>query len=279
MSATFYITQPYVVKYFHENHSDSDSQPNEIYQTIINHIQASDSHSQDDVSSNYLKWEIFNRHCYKPLFYPGNRINAQLKCDQFYGSDVKWEGSVYNVEIKTASNILEKILSIFPNCISNFVTCWFGEPNELMFDVYDSEELEYFKEENKCNLNNWNTYEFRIGVKLNYSPIEMYLNVHHSFTNFTRLLTRSDQIWFTGTLLTSFTNPDNRDDAPTTSRTFNLENYPIWIDLKSIGCIKCNESSLKAFYKPNRIKLSSRNVYNGMKYLFNVLFNPLIRIN
>lgn len=266
-----------MVKYFHT--IDSESQPNEIYQTIINRIGNGDSLPPDDVSANYLKWELFKRHCHEPLLYPGNRINAQLKCDRFHGSTVKWEGSVYNVEIKRVSNIFERILNVLPEFVSNHMRCWFGEPNELMFDVYDSEDLDFFKEQNKCNLNSWNTYEFRIGVKLDYSPLELYLKVHHSFRNFTRLLSRTDRIWFTGTLLTSYTSPEGDDDSQIPLTTFNLETQPLWIDLTSIGCIKCKETSLKAFYISSRLTLSSRNIYNGIKYLFNVLFNPLIKIN
>lgn len=242
-------------------------------------MEAADSLTQDEMSSNYLKWDLFYRHCHAPLLYPGNRINAQLKCDRFHGSAVKWEGSVHNIEIKQVSNVFEKFLSYLPNVLSNKVRCWFGEPNELMFDVYDTEELDYFKEQNKCNLNNWNMYEFRIGVKLDYSSIELYLRAHNSFTNFTRLLNRKDRIWFTGTLLTSYTNPDGENDSPIPLSTFNLEKHPLWVDLISIGCIDCKETSLKAFYASHHLNLSSRNIFNGIKYLFNVLLNPLIKIN
>lgn len=259
--------------------SPSDSPSNDIYQTIINRIEVDDALAQEEVTANYLKWDLFNRHCHSPLLYPGNRINTQLKCDRFHGATIKWEGSVHNVEIRRVSNILEKLLSFLPEVLSNQIMCLIGEPNELMFDVYDSEELDYFKEQNKCNLNNWNSYEFRIGIKLDYSPIELYLKAHHSFTNFTRLLGRTDRIWFSGTLLTSYSNPDDDNDMHVPLNTFNLEKHPLWIDLTSIGCIKCKESSLKAFYASNQLKLSSRNIFNGIKYLFNVLFNPLIKIN
>lgn len=277
MATLIHFTHPYISKYFEVSPSDSQS---DIYQTIINRINVADSLVQDEVSINYLKWDLFNRHCYSPLLYPGNRVNTQLKCDRFHGSPVKWEGSVHNIEIRRVSNIFEKVLTFLPEFISNPVICWFGEPNELMFDVYDPDDLEYFKEQNKCNLNSWNTYEFRIGIKLDYSPIEVYLNIHYSeFTNFTRLLNRADRIWFTGTLFTSYTNPHGNDDVHVPFSIFNLEKYPLWIDVTSIGCIKCKETSLKAFYASNNLKLSSRNIYNGIKYLLNVLFNPLIKIN
>lgn len=280
MAATFYITQ----KYFHTSETDSSSE-NEMYHAIINRMDGNggETLSTDDEAStvNYLKFDMFNRHCHVPLLYPGNRINAQLKCDRFHGSTVKWDGSVHNIEIRRISNVFERIVSILPDFLGNGIRCWFGEPNELMFDVYDSDELDFFKEQDQCNLNKWNTYEFRIGVKLDYSPIELYLKVHHSFNNFTRLLSRTDRIWFTGILLTSYTNPDvgNDDSTGIPLSTFNLEKHPLWIDLTSIGCIKCKESSLKAFYVSTRLKLSSRNIFNGIKYLLNVLFNPLIKIN
>lgn len=269
--ATFFIAQPYIAKSFDPSHSpdtDSDPQSNEIYHAIIEH---------EDI--NYLNWEIFKRHCYTPLLHPGNRINAQLKCDQFNGAAIKWQGTVDNLEIKRVYNILEMVLSILPEILVGPIKCWLGEPNELMYDVYDTDELEYFKEQNKCNLNNWNAYEFRIGIQMNYSPIKLYLKAHHSFANFTRLLNRSDRIWFNGKLITSYSNPNGDDNLHDSLDPFNLEEHPLWVDVQSIGCIDCKESSLKSFHATNRIKLGSQNIHNGIKYLFNVLFNPLIKIN
>lgn len=275
--AIFYITQPYVVKYF--DGTDSDTQSGDMYRSMINHVDPVESLRHDDVSTSFLKWELFNRHCHTPLLYPGNRINSQLKCDQFSGVAVKWEGVVNNVEIKRVYNLRETILAYLPEILAKPITCWFGEPNELMYDVYDSEDLEFFKAQGKCNLNNWNTYEFRIGVKMDYSTIDLYLKTPNSFANFTRYINRSDRIWFKGTLLTSYSNPSGTDDSHEPTNAFNLERHPLWVDLSAIGCINCKDTSLKAIYAANHLKLSSRNIYNGIKYLFNVLFNPLIRIN
>lgn len=226
-----------------------------------------------------MKWDAFNRHCYSPLLYPGNRISAQLKCDQFSRSSIKWEGTVNNVEIKQIFNVLELLLSVLPDIVSAPIKCWLGEPNEFMSDVYDSEEMEYFKEQNKCNLDNWNTYEFRIGIKINYSPIKLYLKLHNHFANFTRLLNRSDRIWFQGKLIISYSNPDGVVSIHGSKTPNNLEDHPLWIDVHSIGCMDCNESSLKSFYATNRIRSGRKYLFDGIKYLFNVLFNPLIKIN
>lgn len=265
--ATFFIAQPYIAKSFDATNSP-EAQTNDIYQEIIEHE-----------GGNFLKWDAFNRHCYTPLLYPGNRMSAQLKCDRFGGSAIKWEGTVNNVEIRQVINILEATLSVLPDIVSGPIKCWLGEPNEFMSDVYDSNEMEYFKEQSKCNLNNWNTYEFRIGIKINYSPIKLYLKTRNHFANFTRLLNRSDRIWFQGKLITSYSNPDGGDSIHGSKPTNNLEDHLLWVDVHSIGCIDCKESSLKSFYATNRIKSGSRNIHDGIKYLFNVLFNPLIKIN
>lgn len=74
------MTQPYISKYV--DGTDSDAQNAEMFASTVAH---------DDVTMGFLKWELFNRHCHTPLLYPGNRINSQLKCDQFNGVDVKWE--------------------------------------------------------------------------------------------------------------------------------------------------------------------------------------------
>lgn len=149
-----------------------------------------------------------------------------------------------------------------------------------MYDVYDTDELEFFKDQTKsCNVNHWNSYEFRIGIKIDYSTIELYLKAPHSFTNFTKYINRSDRIWFKGTLLTSYSNPSGVDDTHEPTNTFNLEKHPLWVDLSAIGCVNCKDKNLKAIYATNRLKLSSQNIFNGIKYLFNILLNPLIKIH
>lgn len=259
----------------------ADSRTSSMYQSIIPPSGTDESLNVDnDITANYLKWDLFQRHCYTSLANPGNRINTQLRCDQFHGSHVKWEGTVTNIEIQRVHNTFAQLLSYLPNAMSQTMICWFGEPNELMFDVY-SDELEYLKERNKCNLNNWNSYEFRIGITMDYSSIELYLNAMHSFANFTRLLDQSDRIWFSGKLLTTYSNPNganhNLHQSPYVA--FNLEKYPISIDLISIGCINCKDKNLSAFYVSNHLKLSNKNIYSGIKYLFNTIFNPILRIN
>lgn len=227
-----------------------------------------------------LKYDVFNRHCHTPVIKPGNRINAQLKCEQFNGLHVKWEGDVINIEISEVYNFRSKVLSFLPTFLATSITCWFGEPNELMYDVYESDELDYlksvFKERNKCNVNHWNTYEFRIGIKMDYSPAPIYLRAHHSFTNFTKFVQRSDRVWFKGELLLTPTNSDS-DIEP--KFIYDLDKYPLMLDLTAIGCVNCQNPELKTVVASSKLLLSNQSLYNGFKYLLNVLFNPLIKIN
>lgn len=279
MIATFYASQPYVQTYFDINAADVQS--NGIYQSIIQPSGTAEPLDADnELSATYLKWDLFQRHCYTSLKTPGNRINAQLRCDQFDGALIKWEGIVTNVEIQHTHNMFAHLLSYLPSAMAQTMTCWLGERNELMFDIY-SDELDFVKVQNKCNINNWNSYEFRIGIQMDYSSIELYLNAAHSFENFTRLLDRTDHIWFGGKLITTYSNPNGVDHTihQPPYVAYNLEKHPLWIDLASIGCINCKDKKLNTFYMPNHLKFSSKNIQSGIKYLFNVLFNPLIRIN
>lgn len=276
--ATFYVAQPYLSKSFES--ADTQS-ARDIYQSLINNEDSIESNlHQDDDSLTNLKYDLFNRYCRMPIMNPGNRINAQLKCEQFNGIHIKWEGTVTNVEINQVFNLRSNLLSYLPELIASPITCWFGEPNELLYDVYEPDELDYlktiFKEQNKCNLNIWNTYEYRIGIKMDYNPTDIYLIAPSTFANFTKFINRLDRVWFKGSLQLTQTDLLIENEPKI---VYDLEKYPPMIDLTAIGCISCQHAELKTVFAATQLKLSTHSLYSGFKYLLNVLFNPLIKIN
>lgn len=186
-----------------------------------------------------------------------------------------------NVEINQVFNIRSRLLSFLPDFLSQPIFCWFGEPNELMYDVYDNDELDYlksiFKEHRKCNVNHWNSYEYRIGITMDYGPAEIHLLAQHQFVNFTKFINRSDRVWFKGSLLLSDTNRAGTEHEPKIVN--DVEKYPITLDLGAIGCVSCQFTELKPVFATNLLKINSQSLYSGFKYLMNVLFNPLIKIN
>lgn len=271
--ATYYITQPYF--------SNGNTQSAGIYQSIINADDGLDAAAAHDDTWTNLKYDLFNRYCHSPIKKSGNRISAQLKCEQFNGLTVKWEGTVTNIELNQVFNIRARLLSFLPEFLAQPIFCWFGEPNELMYDVYDNDELDYlksiFKEHRKCNVNHWNSYEYRIGITMDYSPAVIHLLAQHQFVNFTKYMNRSDRVWFKGALLMSAAKNTGAEHA--SKIVHDIERYPISIHLGAIGCVNCQHTELKPVFATNLLKINSQNLYNGFKYLMNVLFNPLIKIN
>lgn len=271
--ATFYVTQPYLAK--------DDSQSGSIYQSIISSDDGLDATTPHDDTWINLKYDLFNRYCHTPITKAGNRISAQLKCEQFNGLTVKWEGTVTTVEINQVFNLRARLLSFLPDFLAQPIFCWFGEPNELMYDVYDNDELDYlksvFKEHRKCNVNHWNNYEYRIGIVMDYSPAEIHLLAQHQFVNFTKFINRSDRVWFKGTLMLSDVKRTGTEHK--SKIVHDVEKYPIQLDLGAIGCVNCQFAELKPVFVTNLLRINSQNLYHGFKYLMNVLFNPLIKIN
>lgn len=273
--ATVFLTLPYMTK----NFDNTPAKSTEIYNSLIN------NHALHETTESFtnLKWEAFHRYCYIPLSKSGNRINAQLKCDQFSGLQIKWEGIVSNVEINQVYNLPEKILTFLPNIISNLLTCWYGDRNQIISERSDnSEDFEYtstiFNEQKKCNLHKWNVYEFHIKVLISsgllIKPAEVILRAQHSFMNFSNSLNSSDRIWFKGILLK---NDKLNVNADRKCNEYMDSNKPV-IDLLGIGCLSCINSELESVIMPNKLLLNNRikDLYGGLKYLLNVLFNPLI---
>ena len=280
--ATLFLTLPYMNKNFDVAHS----QPATIYHSIINPDGdlASALHHDDDRHSQ-LNWDSFYRYCYQPLQKSTNRIDPQMKCSHLNGLKIKWEGAVTTVEISRVHNYqLSLIRNYLPQILANWIICWYGEPSKATFDNdRDTGEFEdinrVFTEENKCNMDAWNSYEFDVTVRMQsgllVKPTDIVLRAQHYFANFTRFLNNSDRIWFKGVLL-----KESLYDFVSGGRPFsvNSENNQPLVELTAIGCVKCNNPHLETFKIKNHFKLNDRimDLYSGFKYLLNVLFNPLI---
>lgn len=269
--ATFYVSQPYL---------SSSSSPEDIYHQMQQNvpIDGVPLPPVDETWTN-LQYRLFNRQCLMPLKAEGNRISAQLKCTHFDSVEVKWEGKVINAEISQMYNWRSHLLSYLPDVIASPIECTFGESNQIPFEVQDNEEIEHlknvFKEQKRCNLNQWSTYEYRIDVSVD-SYEQLHLKASHIFTNFTHSLVRGDRIWFKGKLSMSLADIDSVN----VFRTGHEPNrHSIVVNVNSIGCIKCQQTDLRSVSEIVLPKLSGQNLFNGLKYLMNVLFNPLIKIN
>lgn len=295
--ATAFLTFPYMTSNFESSHT----QPSSLYDTLIHHKPP--SLHQNEMQSSQLTWDHYYKYCQQPAWDVENRINVQLRCSQLDGILVKWEGTVVNVEISRVSNYrADFIFNYLPAFWSDMIACWYGDRNRVHCTDHEQncDDMKAFlDEQKKCNLNNWNTYEYDIIVRmpsaglLSRQQSEVILRGQHSFGNFTQRLNTSDRIWFKGSLRNTKSGGNGR--GATTSSTngntggsntngedrvfMSLGKARPMIDLVAIGCISCPASNgLESFQVMDGLTVHGRvkDLYRGTKYLLNVLFNPLV---
>lgn len=245
---------------------------------------SSSSNIIDSIDSESLSWEMYHKYCRTASH--SNKIETQIKCSQLDGSKIFWEGTVTDVEISSAKNWRKDLIqNYFPDTFGNIVMCFFGEINQAnCFDEDNCAIKEYIETQRRCNVDKWNIYDYEIEVKMMSSSNSGLLNLHprheskiilkasHAFGNFTSRINSSDKIWFKGTLKTLFT-----------SKSHDLlsckNHHSTRIILNSMGCHQCSEKSLSSFSIASNFSVDNylKDFQRGVKYLLNVLLNPLVR--
>lgn len=132
-------------------------------------------------------------------------------------------------------------------------------------------------------------YEYNIEVKvpqtqkgiLNLNSREdstVIIRAENAFGNFTGRINASDRIWFKGVLRTSLS-PTINDFIPRqkTQQTENSRRHTR-VDLTEIGCLQCADKKLTPVSIKSQLKMENRikDFRRALKYLLNVLFNPLV---
>ena len=114
-------------------------------------------------------------------------------------------------------------------------------------------------------------------------PAEVTIKAQHAFGNFTQGLNNSDRIWFVGILrnfmsASSFDDGEVRMNVNYDANNMRLGRKNPLIELQSIGCIHCHNTNLNAFHVNDGMKINARmkDLLRGVKYLLNVLLNPLV---
>lgn len=300
-----FLTVPYMTSNFETVHQQTTTtaSTSSLFNTLFNHHkpaamkyqrynQHNHHHGHNDDVVSKLTWEQYYKYCNQPAWEHVNTIATQLRCSQLNGMAIKWRGVVTNVEISRVTNIRADIInSYLPQFWSDIISCWYGEQNTIqcanneqcddMKIIYDEQQLA-----KQCNLNKWNTYEYDITVRMNSGLLtkstEIILRGVHSFGNFTTQLNNSDRIWFKGILqntnqpkigATTTTNKDERQHMLLGGK----QNLQI-IRLQAIGCVQCHTKDIDTYQVIDGPTVNGRlkDLYRGVKYLLNVLFNPLV---
>ncbi|XP_053692537.1 wolframin [Sabethes cyaneus] len=299
--ATVFLTLPHMMSNFETLHRTETA---DLYESST---VASQTKSQQPPSS--LSWESYYKFCHQPAWDRlGNKIRTQLRCAHLDGTAVRWEGSVQDLEIVTRRNLRADLIhSYLPRLLADRIACFYGERVEPLCDP--SEEQQHCEEMNsfmrqrtRCHLDKWNIYEYEIKVRmpslgLLTKPAEVTLRAVHAFGNFTRSLNNSDRIWFIG-ILRNFLNPASAVHSHQTAggdfedlhielnaaggkserSNMRLGRKNPLIEVLSIGCIHCQNPELTSIHVSDGLKVNARvrDLLRGIKYLLNVIFNPLV---
>ncbi|KAL7024237.1 hypothetical protein ACKWTF_012958 [Chironomus riparius] len=273
---SFFLFRPYMMR-----------NDNNLYSSYLQEAAATTTKSSsiiDSIESESLSWEIYHKYCHSTSY--SNKIDMQLRCSQLDGTNIFWEGTVTDTEISNVRNWRrDLIINYLPDLIGNLVMCYFGDVNQAnCFDGENCEIKDYIDTQRRCNVDKWNIYEYEIEVKMSSSSNTGILNLHprpeskiilrasHPFGNFSSRINSSDKIWFKGTLKTLFTSKS--DDL------LNCKFHQFTrIELNSLGCHHCTEKSLSTVSIATYFNLDNylKDFQRGVKYLLNVLFNPLVR--
>lgn len=256
------------------------SSSNEIFERTI----PSPTLPTDDPSM--LTWEMYYNYCGPPAWDSNNqnKISTQLRCSHLENSFVTWNGVISSIRILSVSNYrVAFIKDYLPVWIANLITCFYGDSNNEDCDPGRDSDLclevnKLLKDGKKCNLNKWNTYSFEIKVRMHSGllskPTDVFLNAEHYFKNFTESLRSGDKVSFSGYL------QNTRLDSKSNNFNFGLGGGFPTINLESIVCTLCDNKDLTSVHlrKRNRLLVDARmkDLMRGVKYLLNVLFNPLI---
>lgn len=181
-----------------------------------------------------------------------------------------------NAEISKVTNVPANLINNYlPTFWSDIIACWYGERNKIHCNESEqcSDIKSFVEDQKKCNLNNWNVYEYEIVVRMQSGlfnkPAAVLLKASHSFGNFTSKINAMDKIWFKGVLV-------NNHDTDKSFMTLGKDK-PL-ISLTAIGCITCKANDIDSFQIVDSPTVNGRvkDLYRGVKYLLNVLFNPLV---
>lgn len=302
--ATVFLTLPHMMSNFETLHAPDS----ELYDSSP---MASEQKAQSALPDS-LSWESYYKFCHQPAWDRlGNKIRTQLRCAHLDGTVVRWEGSVVDLEITSRKNLRADFIQTYlPKFVANRIACFYGERVHPECGTAEEQQhceemKEIMQKQTRCHLDKWNTYEYEIKVRmpslgLLSRPAEVTLKAQHGFGNFTQSLNNSDRVWFAG-ILRNFLKPVS--PASTQGYTDSSNNFndlhmdfsgPVGdrsdrsnmrlgrknplIELLSIGCIHCQNSQLTSVHVSDGLKVNARmrDLLRGIKYLLNVIFNPLV---
>ncbi|KAK5644966.1 hypothetical protein RI129_006266 [Pyrocoelia pectoralis] len=233
----------------------------------------------DASTANGITWDQYEDFCHQPNWEASTLAATQIRCSKLVDVPVEWVGWVYDIKVKSVTNVWKKLFDYLPKSLSQFLYCFYGNviehdcktvPDDLTEEclmLYDA-----IKSARKCSLDNFNVYEFQIILRRNSGlwtkSAEVILEVNNFFSNFTLQLKPDDRIKFTGFL----TNVDTNGGIIGGSNPH--------VRVESMQCLYCHNAELlnKEIRLVTLLTFESvlSKFYLGVKFILNFLFMPII---
>lgn len=252
-----------------------------------------------------LSWEQFYEYCQQPAWDRQNRVRVQLRCAELDGTRVRWMGTVDSVEIASVRNRRADWLDAWlPAAWAEWVACTLGQrtaqPPVPCTDGDGDAACNILVGRRRCHLNHWATFEYELVVRMTAAASGLLrrpavavvvVRAGHAFGNFTQQLNVSDRVWFRGVLRNSGQVATGARTSPGVEERWSMtlgKRRP-HVQLVAIGCVECPqapglepvatlEEAQAAADGGGELRVNGRvrDLYRGVKYLLNVLFNPLV---
>ncbi|GJQ87355.1 putative negative regulation of ATF6-mediated unfolded protein response [Trypoxylus dichotomus] len=223
-----------------------------------------------------LSYEEYQQFCHQQAWEHENILATQIRCAQLEHLPIHWDGYVHDIRITSVSNTYKYIIDKFPPLLSQYLYCFYGEDIKDLCDSNLSQTCHYFykaiRSYSKCTLDKYNVYTFRIIVRMQSgiwgNSEDVVLIASDYFKNFTLGLNTNDHVWFKGYLKNVYVDGENASLRP-------------YVSLTEIGCLACHnveliEAKMVRHAAKYDLQKLLRDIYMGVKFVVNVLFNPIV---
>lgn len=219
-----------------------------------------------------ISWETFHNFCHQPAWDKISTASSQLRCHRLENVPITWNGYVNDVKLRNVNNIYKNIIDRLPRYFHRILYCFFGQSGDVPCSADPSRPDCTLLDPATCTLHKHNRYEFEITTRMQSGiwgkSAEIVLISPHAFTNFTLQLQTNDKIYFKGVLM-------NNLDVGLDGYLGGTKPY---VRLSEIGCLACHESALsfaKVEEPESSVTFAVKVVVNSLKFIFNILFNPV----
>lgn len=230
-----------------------------------------------------MTWEQYQNICHQPAWDQTNIAKTQVNCHKLVGIPVGWNGYVNEIKLKSVQNTWKYYIDKMPSVVNNYLYCYFGELAEDECEHVNKLQKDdcilinnIIRSNRRCSLDSRNVYEYELSIRMQSGiwgkSAEVIIMAEHAFSNFSIQLKTNDKIWFNGVLV-------NNLELGSDGLLGGLKPH---VYLKEIGCLACHNLNLSTYklYSHDETDFTKifHMLFTGLKFVLNILFNPIVVI-